>query len=204
MRYQGVLHHWLDDKGYGFIEPQGGGEQVFVHANAFQNQARRPKVGDALKFDPVRAKDGRYQAKRVLFADEPQTIPVDKPSSSSRRRGMQRFFFLVRIFVSCGFLALLFVLALQRQLPLPVFLVYLGISLFTLVWYWIDKNAAQRQHWRTPELQLHLLALGGGWPGAMLAQPLFRHKISKTSFLISFWFTVLLNLAALGWWWFLP
>jgi uncharacterized membrane protein YsdA (DUF1294 family) len=46
---------------------------------------------------------------------------------------------------------------------------------------------------------LHLIALAGGWPGALLAQKVLRHKSSKQSFQVVFWVTVLLNCAALSW-----
>ena len=38
----------------------------------------------------------------------------------------------------------------------------------------------------TPERTLHLLALLGGWPGAILARRRFRHKTMKVPFLIAF------------------
>ena len=66
--------------------------------------------------------------------------------------------------------------------------------------YAADKSAARRHEWRTPERTLHLLALVGGWPGALVAQTVFRHKSRKTSFRIVFWTTVALNCGALAWW----
>lgn len=65
--------------------------------------------------------------------------------------------------------------------------------------YAIDKSAARRSAWRTPERTLHLLALAGGWPGALLAQQLLRHKTAKLPFRITFWVTVVLNVAGLLW-----
>ncbi|MBB5863388.1 DUF1294 domain-containing protein [Xanthomonas sp. 3058] len=62
-----------------------------------------------------------------------------------------------------------------------------------------DKRAAQRGRQRTPEATLHLIALLGGWPGALLAQQLFRHKSSKATFQLRFWITVVLNIIALCW-----
>jgi len=63
--------------------------------------------------------------------------------------------------------------------------------------YALDKSAARQGRRRTPERTLLVLGLAGGWPGALAAQQLLRHKSSKTSFLIKFWLTVALNLAAL-------
>lgn len=84
-------------------------------------------------------------------------------------------------------------------IPLPLSVMYLVLSLLTFVVYAIDKSKAKRGVWRIPEKTLHLLSLVGGWPGALLAQQLLRHKSSKTSFRIVFWLTLCLNLAVTGW-----
>jgi uncharacterized membrane protein YsdA (DUF1294 family) len=72
---------------------------------------------------------------------------------------------------------------------------YLLISLATLISYGIDKRAAIKGRRRIPESTLHLLALAGGWPGALFAQHLFRHKTVKPAFRVVFWSTVVLNAA---------
>ncbi|MNG38217.1 hypothetical protein D3C84_1258340 [compost metagenome] len=46
-----------------------------------------------------------------------------------------------------------------------------------------------------PERTLHLLALLGGWPGALLAQRRLRHKTAKPRFLLVFWLTTLGHVA---------
>jgi uncharacterized membrane protein YsdA (DUF1294 family) len=95
--------------------------------------------------------------------------------------------------------ALLAGATLANRLPIPVIAIYTGASLIAFVAYALDKAAARAGRWRTQESTLHLLALIGGWPGALLAQRQFRHKTAKTSFLVIFWATVLLNCGALGW-----
>jgi uncharacterized membrane protein YsdA (DUF1294 family) len=47
---------------------------------------------------------------------------------------------------------------------------------------------------------MHLLGLAGGWPGALLAQQLLRHKCSKGSFVAVFWITVEANVTVLIAW----
>jgi len=49
-------------------------------------------------------------------------------------------------------------------------------------------------------LNLHFLALCGGWPGALAAQHLLRHKNRKQAFQVVFWGTVALNIGALVLW----
>jgi uncharacterized membrane protein YsdA (DUF1294 family) len=74
---------------------------------------------------------------------------------------------------------------------------YLIASSLAFVAYGIDKAAAIGGAWRIPEAFLHLLGLVGGWPGALIAQRIFRHKSRKASFQLTFWIVAALNAAAL-------
>lgn len=66
-------------------------------------------------------------------------------------------------------------------------------SLATFIAYALDKFAAKRGRRRVRERTLHGLALLGGWPGALVAQRLLRHKSSKGRFLVVYGLTVVLN-----------
>jgi len=77
--------------------------------------------------------------------------------------------------------------------------VYLAASAVAFLAYWFDKSAARNGRWRTPESTLHLYGVLCGWPGALAAQTLLRHKSKKTAFLLTFWGTVVVNCAALFW-----
>lgn len=79
------------------------------------------------------------------------------------------------------------------DLPPMVGGAYLALSLGCFAAYAIDKSAARRGDWRTPESTLLLLGLAGGWPGGLLAQQWLRHKSSKMSFRWKFHVTVVLN-----------
>jgi uncharacterized membrane protein YsdA (DUF1294 family) len=96
-------------------------------------------------------------------------------------------------------LAWLFV-AVEWHVPMWLFLAYTVLSVFTFVLYAADKSAsaAGAAARRTSEKALLLWGLAGGWPGALLAQQLLRHKTHKSSFQSLFWLTVAINIAALA------
>lgn len=88
---------------------------------------------------------------------------------------------------------------LTGRLPFAIIGLYLAASTVAFLAYAIDKSAAQKNRWRTQENTLHLFALVGGWPGALLAQKTLRHKSKKVEFQSVFRATVAINCLALGW-----
>lgn len=82
--------------------------------------------------------------------------------------------------------------------PLVLLGVYAVLSLVLFGMYGLDKAAARKGTWRISEATLHMVALAGGWPGALIAQRIFRHKTQKQPFRTIFWLTVVANCAALA------
>ena len=83
----------------------------------------------------------------------------------------------------------------------PVVAWLAGINAVALLLYGYDKRQAVVGRTRIPELVLHMAALCGGSPGALLGQGLFRHKTRKLRFQAIFAGIVLLQAAALcGYW----
>ena len=105
--------------------------------------------------------------------------------------------------VACLFVAIVCGLAASGDLPVAVPAVYVAASVLVFVLYRLDKSAALSGRQRTPEDTLLVVGLIGGWPGALVAQRLLRHKSRKTSFQVMFWTTVVLNCAVLAWFWWL-
>ena len=191
MRYQGRIADWNDAKGFGFVTPNGGGERSFVHIKAFTANHRRPQDGDLITYETATDPAGRLRAVNIRFAGN---IPAPSITRSGRARKSP-----IAIAYTALFCASVGVLTLMGKLPALVSYIYVLASLFTFLVYAFDKSAAQNSRQRTPEKKLHLLALIGGWPGALAAQRMFRHKSIKAEFQNAFWLTVIVNSLALGW-----
>jgi uncharacterized membrane protein YsdA (DUF1294 family)/cold shock CspA family protein len=189
MRSKGTLRTWNDERGFGFLEPSEGGEDIFVHARAFRARDGRPQVGQVVFFDVEFMPQGKKRAKRVEPV-RPTPTRKSRLRASLAQRGM------ATLFAIPVFLILYVVVSVLWEPPLIFAAAYAGISFVTFFVYAKDKSAARRDAQRTPESTLHFLALAGGWPGALLAQQLLRHKSSKAKFRSVFWSTVVLNAAA--------
>jgi len=82
-------------------------------------------------------------------------------------------------------------------LPVKYFLIYLlGINLLTFIIFASDKRMARKKMYRVSEKTSLLLALFGVSFGAWLAQKLFRHKVKKSGFRLRFLMIVILQIAA--------
>jgi len=187
MRYQGKVTNWKDDQGFGFVTQNGGGQKAFVHIKAFSNSSLRPTEGDIITYELATDDNGRFFAKNIRFASDTATYSTPSKSSSSGTN----FAILFGLFLVLS--------ALLGRLPLAIAGLYIASSIVTFIAYAIDKSAAQNNRWRTQESTLHLLALAGGWPGALIAQKTLRHKSKKQEFQTFFRVTVIANCFILAW-----
>ncbi len=96
------------------------------------------------------------------------------------------------------FFAVLVLLVALGHLPVLVPIAVVVLSGLAVLMYRADKSAARENRWRVAESSLHTVALLGGWPGALIARQVYRHKTTKQPFRTIFWLTVLANCAALA------
>ena len=59
---EGQLVKWKDDRGFGFIKPNGDNKEIFLHISALKGANRRPKVGDIILYEQIINKDGKISA----------------------------------------------------------------------------------------------------------------------------------------------
>lgn len=190
MEQQGVLRSWNDDKGFGFIHADK--RDYFIHISSVRGE--RPLQGETVLFVAGTDEKGRLRAESMRSTGTQATAAQQTSNSRHRQRpltasNLKRS--LSILVTACAIPAVGAWQAFQHNAVLWPLLLYIGMSLLSILQYWRDKQNAQTGQWRTPEKQLHAVELLGGWPGALLAQQLLRHKTQKTSFQVVFWLIVL-------------
>ncbi|HEV7741359.1 MAG TPA: DUF1294 domain-containing protein [Pseudolysinimonas sp.] len=181
VRETGTVRVWNPDRGFGFVR-RADGSDLFLHIKAFPRETPDPEVGAVVTFEVEAQPDGKLRAARARNADEIYIPPV-RPTSP-----------ILGALAILAFTAIYLLVELNwGPVPLWVLFVYLGLSVITFGSYAIDKSAARLKRRRVAETTLILLGMFGGWPGAILAQQLLRHKTAKLSFRAVFWVSVLIN-----------
>lgn len=185
MRFRGQVAKWKDAEGYGFIVPAGQKARVFFHIRDVENRSVRPAEQDLVTFELVRDDKNRLRAANVQYQ-----------CAAKQDRGLSPGAVLAAL-VAFASLALLAACALLGMLSAWVPATFAACSLILYLVYGYDKSQAESGGWRVSESTLHVLALAGGWPGALIAQRVMRHKVSKSSFMAVYWSTVGVNCLAL-------
>ncbi|HTL42457.1 MAG TPA: DUF1294 domain-containing protein [Pseudolysinimonas sp.] len=180
-RETGTVRVWNSARGYGFVRRPDGSD-LFLHIKAFPRETPDPEVGDEVSYLIETQPDGKLRAARAGTASHPFVPPV-RPTSP-----------ILGALAILAFCAIYVLVHLNwGPVPLWVLFAYLGVSIVTFGAYALDKSAARLRGRRVAETSLILLGMFGGWPGAILAQQLFRHKTRKLTFRAVFWASVLIN-----------
>jgi uncharacterized membrane protein YsdA (DUF1294 family)/cold shock CspA family protein len=157
----GRIVKWTDDRGFGFILPEEGGDTVFVHISGFLPAARRPVEGDVVYFQIDRS-DRRTKAHNVRL----KALPL--PDTTVVAYGVAILCLTVYFLYAFGLVHL--------NTPIKM---YLTMSIITFGFYYADKKRAEEKKWRIHSTTLHVLEGIGGWPGALLAMAMLRHLTRK-------------------------
>lgn len=188
---RGVVTYWNDERGYGFIDAGQGRANVFFHISAFAYRKRRPHKGETVSFLPKSpGSRQRPAAERVVVQGHEKALFQCCPYDPAREKP----FFVeggVYVLIDIVFFATL------TFLSPPIALACAVLSVLSVALYSYDKYAAIGGRQRVPEASFYLASFLGGWPGALIARPFLRHKVTKNRFIFFFWMTIALNLFSL-------
>ena len=189
MRLEGSLSSWNDARGFGYIESTQGGEPIFVHVSAWPKGAGRPQLQQVVSFEVELGPKGK-RAKNVR-----RLLP--RRASQQTLRSSRAPWGTATLFAIPAFVLVYLLAAVFWKPPLWAAALYVAASMVAFGVYAADKSAAARGSRRVSENTLHLLSVVGGWPGALIAQQMLRHKSAKQAFRQIFWITVVLNVLVL-------
>lgn len=79
---RGILVRWNDEKGFGFIQPEQQGKDVFIHITVLKHMARKPQVGDSILYRTEIQNDGKVKAIKASI----EGVAVLANTSKSPRR----------------------------------------------------------------------------------------------------------------------
>lgn len=188
----GKLTKWKDERGFGFIQPADGSQEVFLHISEVKDATRRPQENDTIYYHCVVDSDGKVRACNAFILGA-----RNKSVSLSNRTKLSDTTTSSFPIVEVLLLSLLplvgaihFTWTTRNPIPLVLYPV---MSLVTYALYADDKSRAKRKDWRTSEQTLHLCEIAGGWLGGFIAQRTLRHKNQKTSYQAAFWAIVILH-----------
>jgi uncharacterized membrane protein YsdA (DUF1294 family)/cold shock CspA family protein len=197
----GKLTKWKDDRGFGFIQPADGSQEVFLHISEVKDATRRPQENDTIYYHPVADSNGKMRAgSAFILGARNKSSPATRtvlPNTQPNDAALYNRFPLIEVILLAIlplFGALHFTWITKNPLPLGLYPI---MSIVTYVLYASDKVRAQTNSWRIPERTLHLCELGGGWLGGFIAQRMLRHKCKKESYQIVFWAIVAIHF--IGW-----
>lgn len=66
-KVRGMVKTWKEDRGFGFIKPDGGGKDIFLHISSLKGAVRRPAVGDVVYYSITKDQQGKFKAINALI-----------------------------------------------------------------------------------------------------------------------------------------
>jgi len=97
---KGVLKTWKADKGFGFIKPDNGGKEIFIHISSLKRANRRPVRGDVIYYQIAKDNQGKFKAVNAAIAGTEEL--VKKNGSALKLRKWLILMAIILLIVALG------------------------------------------------------------------------------------------------------
>lgn len=79
---KGKLVRWINNKGFGFIKPENGTSDIFIHISALAGMSRNPVIGDTILYELSSDISGKIRAINAIIegVSRLSTPPITRPS----------------------------------------------------------------------------------------------------------------------------
>ena len=173
--YKSRVIAWKTEKGYGFLANPVGEEDLFLHINDIQGK-EDPCEGDTVQFELYTNQNGK---------------PAVQHARLLKLSTMAMMSWIATLALSIAPFILSFASISKSRLPLVLY------ACMSTLCFWMvksDKTRSIRGDWRIPDSSICLTQFLWGWPGSLIAQKLYFHKINKRSFQGTLKFTLFIHL----------
>lgn len=85
MHQQGILKQWNIEKGFGFIRPDDGGKDIFIHISTFPKDGVAPRLGEKIRYEISADQNGKPKAVHIERLDVTPIKTNSAPKRSNHR-----------------------------------------------------------------------------------------------------------------------
>ncbi len=73
---KGKLVRWIDEKGFDFIKPENGKNDIFIHISALKGMSRKPIIGDLIHYQISSDSNGKIRAVNAKIEGVEQVLTL--------------------------------------------------------------------------------------------------------------------------------
>lgn len=97
MRFIGSIKSWNQDRGFGFISPTHGGQDLFIHISSFPREVGVPKVGQVFTFEIETESNGKKRAVKIGYVGKDYVKTKPKLNKNKKNNNSILSFILIII-----------------------------------------------------------------------------------------------------------
>lgn len=87
LRFQGKIKSWNEAKGFGFIAPNDGSKDVFIHISKFENTHKKPRINSLVTYEISLDKSKRHCAVNARYVGDKSELKLKTKTKTSNLGG---------------------------------------------------------------------------------------------------------------------